>query len=87
MMAGRLAQHVLSAIGLSSLPFSLSETPYCLPSHPCYPSEQSLLAFNASIHGRLLRPDVPEFNCTVPACFSQEVRAADPGAAMFVNFE
>ncbi|KAM0748560.1 FAD-binding domain-containing protein [Meredithblackwellia eburnea MCA 4105] len=81
--AGQLAQQVLLA---GSTLFTLNN--YCVPSDTnCYPIPAHFHALNTSVHGRLIQPKVPDFDCINTECFTQDWRAEQAELAMFVNFE
>lgn len=48
---------IKSAIAIVALtPLVKAAAPYCLPSQPCFPHQNTLISFNASVGGRLLEP-------------------------------
>ncbi|ORY87490.1 hypothetical protein BCR35DRAFT_302261 [Leucosporidium creatinivorum] len=65
-------------------------SPYCLPSHPCFPPPSAFAALNSSLTGRLI---VPEPTACVAGegapslCEDAEWRVQQPGAVQFINFE
>ncbi|CDR41758.1 hypothetical protein NBRC10512_000926 [Rhodotorula toruloides] len=60
--------------------------PYCVPSQPCWPSLDAWSALNASVAGRLIRPDGP-LPCVQPQCADADWRLEQPAGVMFLNFE
>ncbi|GAA6032512.1 hypothetical protein JCM8097_004793 [Rhodosporidiobolus ruineniae] len=60
--------------------------PYCLPTHPCFPSLDRWASLNATTSGRLFRPD-GDVPCDAASCADPWWRIEQPAAVMFLNFE